>query len=79
MVKPKVKITIKPIVDKKPANNPISELRKGPNFTKGPIKKYPCANPISSPLSKGVNPDRYAGKFCNINRVIADDVIGVAK
>jgi hypothetical protein len=29
---------INPIVERKPENNAISELRKGPSFTKGPIK-----------------------------------------
>jgi len=40
MVNPKVKIRINPTVDKKPTNNPISELRKGPNLANGPIKKF---------------------------------------
>ena len=70
---------IKPIVERKPANNPISQSRRGPNLTNGPIKKYPCAKPISRPRNNGVKPNRYAGKFCKIARVTADDVIGVAK
>ena len=72
-------MTIKPIVERKPDNNATSESRKGPNVTNGPIKKYPCAKPISIQRNKGVKPNRYAGKFCKIARVAADDVIGVAK
>ena len=70
---------INPMVERKPANKAISELRNGPSFTNGPIKKYPCAKPISKPRSKGVNPNRYAGRFRKIALVTADDVIGVAK
>jgi len=39
MVKPKVKITINPIVERKPANKATSEPRNGPKLTNGPIKK----------------------------------------
>ena len=79
MVNPKVKIRINPTVDKKPANNPISESRKGPNLANGPIKKYPCAKPISKPRNNGVKPNRYAGKFFKRARVNDEEVIGVAK
>ena len=37
--KPNVKIIIRPIVERKPANNAMSESRNGPNLVNGPIKK----------------------------------------
>jgi len=79
IVKPNVNIKIRPIVERKPASKPMSEFLNGPSLVNGPIKKYPCARPISKPRNRGVNPNRYAGKFFKIARVTADEVIGVAK
>jgi hypothetical protein len=67
---------IKPIVDKKPANNAISESRNGPNLTNGPLSNHVLnlLDHVVKALSQ-----IYTGKFCRIARVTADDVIGVAK
>ena len=80
MVSPRARMSTRPAPERQPATSgvlPTASL-KGPSLIKGPVKKNPWVRPISTPLSVGETPVRYAGRLLKKFATIGAEVTGVS-